>query len=123
MAGLISLGGKLSAQKQVGRMLHARWPRHFSTGHLAESLSWYAKRAVELARHVLERNQTRQFHDAIVVEIGPQALHLLIFHLQVGSRHSLCVVEDRLLTTIKQVALAPSLESSHFFQAYAPLHE
>jgi hypothetical protein len=52
-----------------------------------------------------------------------QALHLLVFHLPVGSRHGLCVVEDRLLAAIKEVALAPSLESFHLFQAHAPLDE
>ena len=58
--------------------LRARESRDFGTGHLAEPLSRHAECAVELARHVLERDQCRQFHDAIVVEIGSQALHLLV---------------------------------------------
>jgi hypothetical protein len=98
----------------VGVISITAWTRQSNTGYLAEALSWHAKCTVELARHVLKRDQSRQFHDAVIVEKAPQALDLLIFHLQVRSRHGLCVVEDRLLAAIKQIALAPSLESFHF---------
>jgi len=107
----------------VGVKPSARWIGQLSTRRLAEALSGHAKRTVELARHVLERDQSRQFHDAVIVEIISQALHLLIFHPQVGSRHGLGVAEDRLLAAIKQIALTPSLESFHLFWAHPSLDE
>ena len=94
-----------------------------SDWRLAEALSRHAKGAVELARHVLECDQSRQLHDAIIVEIGPQVFHLLIFYFQIGSRHRLCVVKNRLFAAVKQVALPPGLESVHFIRTHAPLQK
>jgi hypothetical protein len=37
--------------------------------------------------------------------------HLLIFYFQIGSRHRLCVVKNRLLAAVKQVALPPAILS------------
>jgi hypothetical protein len=38
----------MTAKSRLRTTLRARWSRNFNTGHLAESLSWYAKRAIEL---------------------------------------------------------------------------
>ena len=92
-------------------------------GTFRKTLSRDAERAVELARHILERDEAGQFHDGIIGEIGSKPFHQLIVNPQIGTRHGFSVFEKCFLSRVEQEALLPSLQSADFFDAYAALDQ
>src|SRR2546429_336492 len=66
-----------------------------------ESLRRHVQRAVELARHVLEGDQTGQLDERVVAEPLLQPLHQLIGHPALRASHGFRIIESGALALIE----------------------
>jgi hypothetical protein len=98
-------------------------PRPGSRARLAEALRRDIQRRVELARHVLKRDQGRQLDERVVIEVLLAARHQLVGDRQVRPRDRLGVVERDALALAEQSAATPAPERPQLVLANAALQQ
>jgi hypothetical protein len=90
--------------------------------HPTEALRRHGEGGIELARHLLERDQRAQLDDG-VVEVPLQSYHELVARPHVRERHRLRVLERHPLALVAQRAAVPVLERPQLDLGYAEFQE
>lgn len=88
-----------------------------------EPLRGNIERAVELARKVLEGDETGELHYGILVEEFSQIRHQLIAHVSVGESDSLCILQSYPFPMVEDIAAVPGAERSNLLVGACPLGE
>ena len=88
-----------------------------------ESLRRDSERGIEFAGKVLEGNEGRQFHNAVITKVLAQTLDVFVIDLLIRPSYGLCVVEGRMLSAVKEGAVAPTIQVFDLFRAGAALEQ